>query len=160
MKLLTPIGWKESLNEEVEQVDEVSIKLAQRAADAANKYDPDDVEQERRAMSRPSIRGLRGADKFQDYIEKKKKKKQVDETSKRDMMVLKFMSHDPEAGKSILAMGKKERGEKKAFDSGKKEIKRLKTRNEESEIDYEAFLEHVVMNYPELVEEFLNKDAE
>ena len=38
-----------------------------------------------------------------------------------------------------------------------KEIKRLKTRNEESEIDYEAFLEHVVMNYPELVEEFLSK---
>jgi len=80
----------------------------------------------------------------------------VDE-SKRDMMVRKFMSHDPEAGESILAMGKKERGEKKAFDSGKKEIKRLKTRNEESEIDYEAFLEHVVMNYPELVEEFLSK---
>jgi len=105
MKLLTPTGWKESLNEEIEQ---------------------------------------------------------VDEASKRDMMVRKFMSHDPEAGKSILAMGKKERGEKKAFDSGKKEIKRLKTRNEESEIDYEAFLEHVVMNYPELVEEFLskqNKDA-
>jgi len=80
----------------------------------------------------------------------------VDE-SKRDMMVRKFMSHDPEAGESILAMGKKERGEKKMFDSGKKEIKRIKTRNEESEIDYEAFLEHVVMNYPELVEEFLSK---
>lgn len=30
----------------------------------------------------------------------------------------------------------------------------------EQVIDYEAFLEHVVMNYPELVEEFLNKDDE
>lgn len=28
------------------------------------------------------------------------------------------------------------------------------------EVDYGAFLEHVVMNYPELVEEFLNKDDE
>ena len=69
MKLLTSTGWKEILNEEVEQ---------------------------------------------------------VDEASKRDMMVRKFMSHDPEAGESILAMGKKERGEKKAFDSGKKEINRQK----------------------------------
>lgn len=50
----------------------------------------------------------------------------------KDMAVRRFMSHDPKAGESILAMGKKEREEKKSFASAKKEIKRLK---EEEQID-------------------------
>jgi hypothetical protein len=50
----------------------------------------------------------------------------------KDMAVRRFMSHDPKAGESILAMGKKEREEKKSFASGKKEVNRLK---EEEQID-------------------------
>jgi hypothetical protein len=44
----------------------------------------------------------------------------------KDMAVRRFMSHDPKAGESILAMGKKEREEKKSFASAKKEIKGVK----------------------------------
>jgi hypothetical protein len=44
----------------------------------------------------------------------------------KDMAVRRFMSHDPKAGESILAMGKKDREEKKSFASAKKEIKQVK----------------------------------
>jgi hypothetical protein len=260
MKILTSTGWKETISEETVELDEVSIKLAQRAADAANKYDPDDVEQERRAMSRPSIRGLRGADKFQDYIEKKKKK-QVDEvsiklakraeraankvpddidqerraTSRPEILQLrggerfktyaddkkKGWSPDPKKNKHptygnpfyqkkknvaegsleevSLALAKKARDKAEKMvdtdyddmrdrpygysDEQRRKFQRYIDKKEPrakgdrdwdppeqgkhgpvnkipEEIDYEAFLEHVVLNYPELVEEFLNKDAE
>jgi len=46
--------------------------------------------------------------------------------NKKDAAVRNFMSHDPEAGEKILAMGKKEREEKKSFASAKKEINGLK----------------------------------
>jgi len=55
----------------------------------------------------------------------------VSEASKRDVAVRKFMSHDPEAGERILAMGKKEKETEKAFKSGKAEINRLKKLGEE-----------------------------
>jgi hypothetical protein len=57
----------------------------------------------------------------------------VSEASKRDVAVRKFMSHDPEAGERILAMGKKEKETEKAFKSGKAEINRLKKMGEEVE---------------------------
>ncbi len=53
--------------------------------------------------------------------------------SQKDAAVRRFMSHDPKAGESILAMGKKDRAENKAFDSAKKEINKMK--KEETELD-------------------------
>ena len=43
----------------------------------------------------------------------------------KEQQVRNFMSHDPEAGERILAMGKKDREENKAFKSGQSEINRL-----------------------------------
>jgi len=58
----------------------------------------------------------------------------VDEAVSKKKRVMSFMSHDPEAGQRILAMGKKEREEKKAFKSGQSEINRLKRMDEEVEM--------------------------
>jgi hypothetical protein len=58
----------------------------------------------------------------------------VDEAMSKKKRVMSFMSHDPEAGQRILAMGKKEREEKKAFKSGQSEINRLKRMGEEVEM--------------------------
>ena len=44
----------------------------------------------------------------------------------KEQQVRNFMSHDPEAGERILAMGKKDREENKAFKSGQSEINRQK----------------------------------
>jgi len=66
-------------------------------------------------------------------------KKSLDEakmtmTQKRNA-IMRFMSHNPEAGKSILKTGEKDRAEKKAFASGKAEIKRMKKQNMEEDKD-------------------------
>ena len=54
----------------------------------------------------------------------------------KDMAVRRFMSHDPKAGESILAMGKKEREEKKSFASAEKEANKWqKHRLKEDNLD-------------------------
>jgi hypothetical protein len=54
---------------------------------------------------------------------------------KKEDMIRKFMSHDPEAGEQILAIGKKSRAENKAFKSAKKEIDKLKKIGEDEDIN-------------------------
>jgi len=63
----------------------------------------------------------------------------------KDMAVRRFMSHDPKAGESILAMGKKDREEKKSFASGKKEVNRLKEEEQIDEASYDK-LDNYVRN--------------
>ena len=56
----------------------------------------------------------------------------------REIQIRNFMAHDPKAGESIIAMGKKEKSENKAFASGKKEIDKLKKADMEEETLHEA----------------------
>lgn len=80
-------------------------------------------------------------EKYRDPKYTKEENEVVDEAMSKKKRVMSFMSHDPEAGQRILAMGKKEREEKKAFKSGQSEINRLKRMGEEVEMkeehDYE-----------------------
>ena len=124
MKLLTENGWKDSaaVNEEVEQVDEISkAKLAAyipRAADNLSKKYHD------------MKLAYNDDGNFGNYDDND--------------------TYDPEEGK------KRERDVEKRRKGIDRAVSRL-TKVETEQIDYEAFLEHVVMNYPELVEEFLSK---
>ena len=79
--------------------------------------------------------------------------------SEKDKLVRNFMSHDSKAGESILAMGKKERDEKKSFKSAKKEIDSIK---EEDQIDEQIAIdmsEHIeaLLQGEDLSEEFKEK---
>ena len=70
----------------------------------------------------------------------------------KDMAVRRFMSHDPEAGESILKMGKKDREEKKSFASAEKEANkwqkhRLKEEEQIDEISDEAKRRYVNRAY-------------
>jgi len=73
-------------------------------------------------------------EKYRDPKYTKEENEVVDEAVSKKKRVMSFMSHDPEAGQRILAMGKKEREEKKAFKSGQSEINRLKRMGEEVEM--------------------------
>ena len=58
-------------------------------------------------------------------------------TQKRNA-IMRFMSHNSEAGKSILKTGEKDRAEKKAFASGKAEINRQKKKEMNEELSHGA----------------------
>jgi hypothetical protein len=131
-----------STNEEVEQVDELKkstlASYAKKATDDVSYHsftagtmsakDPERLAQDKKAMKRQS-----GVIKAVDRLAKEEVQA-VDEAVSKKKRVMSFMSHDPEAGQRILAMGKKEREEKKAFKSGQSEINRLKRMGEEVEM--------------------------
>ena len=122
-------------------------KMAKAVAPKEPMHDIDDP---KRAGSKSAVdTSMRKSDKklSADSLDEAMTRKQ------KDMAVRRFMSHDPDAGERILAMGKKERAEKKSFASAKKEIKRLK----EEQID--EISKQLVKSYQKKSEKSL-KDAE
>ena len=136
MKLLTPTGWK-NLNEETGQIDELTTKTLRsyvNKAGISQKSLAKQIKRQRGAVGYPGrTQDFDSGKAYRDYVG----------NSGRSTGDLDRENKNRKRG-AALARGK--------ILSADEEVEQV--------IDYEAFLEHVVMNYPELVEEFLNKDDE